>query len=73
MVKQTSCMLRLRLEDTGRELTFHKERILIGRNADCDLPFPGSATISRNQAVIFYRDGICSICSGARTPPPPNG
>ena len=50
-------VLRLRLENTGRELTFRQTKILLGRNADCDLAFPGCKIISRAHAAIFYRNG----------------
>ena len=54
---ETNWIIRLRLEDSGREFTSAKTRIIIGRNMDCELSFPGNNTISRYHAEIFCRGG----------------
>lgn len=50
--------LRMQLTNLKSEYTTLKDSITIGRHAICDLPFPNSTTVSRNHAVIFYRDGV---------------
>ena len=55
MENQIAVALWLRLEDTGRQFTSHRDRITIGRSAECDLTFPESRVLSRRHAVIFYR------------------
>lgn len=55
---RVNIVLRLRLEDTGREFTTDKDKIIIGRSREYDLAYPDSRVLSRRHAEIFCRGGI---------------
>jgi hypothetical protein len=49
-------VLILQLAATGKEFSFCKDHVCIGRDAACDLPLPGESRISRRHATVFYRN-----------------
>lgn len=62
-----SWILRLQLADSGRDFTYAKTQIAIGRDSNCDLCFPEEKYISRYHAEIFFRSGTWYIVDKVST------